>query len=146
MTAPGPELYATLGKAFLVPEPGHEPEYVRLFLSPGGAPCPPWQSVHGPSHRLLGPEHHSALEWFRRYGLEPAADTEPADHAGLLLLFYAQLLENGVPAAECERYRRLHLDWIGRLCNTVEQESADPHFQNLARLTALAVGEQQAQT
>ncbi|MEZ5402338.1 MAG: molecular chaperone TorD family protein [Bryobacteraceae bacterium] len=139
MNSPGGAFYASVGKAFLVPEPGHESEYVRLFLSPAGAPCPPWQSVYGPAHQLLGPEHHSALDWYRRYGVEPAAATEPADHAGLLLLFYAQLLENEVPAGERDRFRRQHLAWIPEWCGSVARETADPLFQTLARSTAEAL-------
>lgn len=128
--------FISLGKALLEPEPGEEQEFTRLFLSPEGAPCPPWQSVYGETKRLLGPEHHSALAWFRRYGLEPATDTEPADHAGLLLIFYQQMLEAGAPAEELALYRRQHLDWIVPFCASIERATSAGSFQQMARQTA----------
>lgn len=133
-----------MGQSLLAPPPGDpeaEREYVRLFLSPEGAVCPPWQSVYmaaeGESPRLLGPAHHSALDWYRRYGAEPSAGSEPADHAGLLLLFYARLLDSGEPHATLEAFRRDHLDWLPRFASKLATEARLPVYQSLGE--ALAV-------
>jgi TorA maturation chaperone TorD len=97
-----------------------ELEYNRLFLNPLGTPCPPWQSANTEDQRLMGEAHLSALEWFRQYGVEPSATNDPADHVGLLLLFYAHLLETEAPPETVERFRAVHLDWIPRFCDTVQ--------------------------
>lgn len=123
---------ADAGRAFLVADDEHAREYVRLFLNPEGAPCPPWQSVHCGEHALLGPAHHSALAWYRRWGVEPAAETEPADHIGLLLLFYAGLIDSGAPEGELRAFRNEHLAWMGSYCDAVRTETRDPYFRDLA--------------
>lgn len=125
-----------LGKRFLQPAAGLEREYVRLFLSPDGAPCPPWQSVYGTGRRLLGPEHHSARAWFRRYGVEPVTGSEPADHVGLLLLFYGQLAQAGVDERELALFRKQHLDWIVPFCERMWQSANEDDYRRLARDTA----------
>jgi TorA maturation chaperone TorD len=118
------EVLQRLGRVLLeMPsEPGSQEaarEYVRLFCSPQGVLCPPWQSVYEPAPedggvpRLMGASHHQALQWFRRYGFEPAQEHEPADHVGLLLLFYAHLLDrDDVPDPELAAFERAHLAWI----------------------------------
>lgn len=115
-----------------------EIEYTRLFLSPGGAPCPPWQSAYDPDGRLMGPAHHSALEWYRRFGAEPALDTEPADHLGLLLLFYAQLAANEEDDSTLARFREQHLDWSVAFLEKMKAEARHPLHLALAR-AALAL-------
>ena len=129
---------AGLGQALLAPPPGDpeaEREYVRLFLSPQGAVCPPWQSVYmaaeGEAPRLLGPAHHSALNWYRRYGSEPLAPGEPADHAGLLLLFFARLLDADEPQATIDAFQREHLDWLPRLGAKLAAEARLPLYRSL---------------
>lgn len=112
-----------------------EREYVRLFLSPGGAICPPWQSVYTKENelpRLMGESHSSALAFFREYQMEPAHGSEPADHAGLLLLFAGMLLERGVPADEFERFCIRHLDWIPEFAKKVEAETRLDFYRLLA--------------
>ena len=115
--------------------------YNRLFLNPGGSSCPLWQSAHGDELRLMGEAHLSALEWFRRYGVEPAATNDPADHIGLLLLFYARLLDSQTEAPALERFRAEHLAWIPEFCDSVERESKHPFYTAVSRRTrALVVG------
>lgn len=99
-------------------------EFNRLFLNPLGAPCLPWQSAHGDEPRLMGEAHLSALAWYRRFGVEPAAAHEPADHLGLLLLFYAHLLDSEAPPETIEQFRAQHLDWAPRFCDDVTQQTA----------------------
>jgi TorA maturation chaperone TorD len=113
-----------------------EIEYWRLFANPSGAPCPPWQSVwsadQGEAPRLLGRPHHAALEWFREYGFEPAAETEPADHLGLLILFYARLLAVGEESATLDAFRRDHLDWAQPYLEKLSAEARHPLYRVLA--------------
>lgn len=108
-------------------------EYSRLFLNPLGAACHPWQSVYGTDSRLFGPAHHSALEWFRRYGAEPQNMQEPADHLGLLLLFYARLVEEGEPAETVASFFREHLTWAAEFALKLQQEARHPLYLAVAR-------------
>ncbi len=112
-----------------------ESEYNRLFLSPEGAVCPPWQGAHTADDRLMGQSHISALEWYRRYGSEPQALNEPADHIGLLLLFYSRLIESGAAAEETELFRQQHLSWIPAVCAVIEREARHPFWRRLASVT-----------
>lgn len=132
-------LYAELGQALLKPPAGDlgaEREYTRLFLNPEGAPCPPWQSVYmapeGEKPRLMGLAHHSALEWYRRHGFEPAIENEPADHIGLLLLFYAHLLAAGESEETLGRFEEQHLAWAPRFTAKLREHARHPRFVQLA--------------
>jgi len=131
-------LYAELGQALLKPpaERDAEIEYYRLFLNPQGSPCPPWQSVwekaEGQPPQLFGESHHRALGWYRRYGFEPAAKNEPADHLGLLLLFYAKLLADGESAETLEKFENEHLRWAEPFVAKLKTEARHPYFQQLA--------------
>ena len=112
-------------------------EYVRLFLSPTGAPCAPWQSVHGDEPALMGPTHASALSWFRAHGFEPCSPWEPADHAGLLLLFSGRLLQTS--HAEFGRFRQEHLEWIKDFCGSVRLQARAGFYRELAAWTELLI-------
>lgn len=114
-------------------------EHVRLFLDPAGAPCPPWQSVYGEEPRLMGAAHERALEWFRAGGIEPARENEPADHAGLLLLFFSRLLDSGAPAERLADFWRDHLEWVLRFCELIESETTHPFYRAWAEAAARLV-------
>lgn len=134
---PGP--FAALCDEILLAQgvPGAaELEYTRLFLNPDGAPCSPWQSVYATEPRLMGPAHLSALDWYRRYGAEPAVQNEPADHVGLLLLFLAQLLVNEEDPQPIIAFREQHLDWTAALTGKIQNEAKHPLPLSLARATA----------
>jgi TorA maturation chaperone TorD len=109
-----------------------EPEFNRLFLNPAGTPCPPWQSAHGTERRLMGEPHLQALDWYRRCGVEPAATNDPADHIGLLLLFYAALLEAGAEESERQAFARDHLAWVPAFCDSVKAETKHVFYRLLA--------------
>lgn len=111
-------------------------EYVRLFLDPAGAPCPPWQSVYGEEPRLMGPAHERALGWYRAAGIEPAHENEPADHAGLLLVFFSRLLEAETPAERLAAFWRDHLEWIIDFCLLVESQTVHPFYRAWAHAAA----------
>jgi putative dimethyl sulfoxide reductase chaperone len=132
-------LYAGLAHSLLqapTDDPAAEREYYRLFLSPEGAPCPPWQSIYmaaeGEQPRLMGPAHHSALQWYRRYGFEPVLENEPADHIGLLLLFYARLLTADTPESELAAFEAQHLAWVPRFTAKLDQHAGHPRFRELS--------------
>ncbi len=81
---------------------------------------------------ILGAAHHSALDWYRRYGVEPQAGSEPADHAGLLLLFYAQMLSAGESEEVLALYRLQHLTWLPAFFTQVAAETTEEGFRQLA--------------
>lgn len=111
-------------------------EHVRLFLDPAGAPCPPWQSLYSDDPRLMGDSHASALDWYRRESVQPCLENEPADHAGLLLMFLSHLLDAGSPP-ECVRdFYREHLQWLEGYLPRLERATRLPMFARVARVTA----------
>ena len=118
----------------------HEPqrlarEYVRLFASPSGAPCSPWQSTYDEDEQLMGPSHHGVLAWYRAEGLEPRQENEPADHIGLLLVFWGRLLESGADGEKLARYWRDHLAWTPCFCAQVREHARHPFYRLLADVT-----------
>ncbi|MBS1854344.1 MAG: molecular chaperone TorD family protein [Acidobacteria bacterium] len=118
-----------------------EPEFYRLFLNPAGTPCPPWQSAHGPERHLMGEPHLGALAWYRRFGVEPVTRNDPADHIGLLLMFYARLLEVDAAEEVRSRFAAEHLAWIPAFCDAIEKETRHPFYRLLAaRTRQLATG------
>jgi len=110
-----------------------ELEYSRLFLNPLGVECYLWQSVYADQPRLLGPAHHSALDWYRRYGAEPQNAQEPADHLGLLLLFCARLIEAEESAETIDTFKREHIAWAAQFAAKLQQEARHPLYLALAR-------------
>ena len=128
---------AELGRLFLNPPPASDlvgrVEYTRLFLNPQGAPCPPWQSLYqtGANGRtLMGETHHSALAWYRRYGFEPALENEPADHVGLLLMFYAHMIEQGASEADLGAFEASHLGWLGEFAGRLMAANPKEPFRS----------------
>jgi TorA maturation chaperone TorD len=121
--------------ATLPPDPqALEKEYIRLFLNPAGSPCSLWQSAYEETPQLMGAAHESALEWYRAFGVQPARTNEPADHAGLLLMFFARLLESGAGADQVRRFQQEHLAWIQRLADCVERQTRLPFYRELMAL------------
>ncbi len=110
-----------------------ELEYSRLFLNPLGVECYLWQSVYADQPRLLGPAHHSALDWYRRYGAEPQNAQEPADHLGLLLLFCARLIEAEESAETIDAFMREHIAWAAQFAAKLQQGARHPLYLALAR-------------
>jgi TorA maturation chaperone TorD len=113
-----------------------EREYVRLFLNPAGASCSPWQSAYEAQGRLMGPAHASAVEWYANYGASPRASSEPADHVGLLLTFYAQLLVSGATEDDLTAFSERHLTWIPEFASKVHAEASHPFYRWLGRYAA----------
>lgn len=116
-----------------------ETEYVRLFLDPRGAPCSLWQSAQSEEAQLFGASHQSALWWFRAEGVEPALAGEPADHAGLLLLFGSSLLASDAPPEWVDRFFQAHIVWIGDLCEQIYRATRHPYFRVITEVTANSI-------
>jgi TorA maturation chaperone TorD len=104
-------------------------DYIRLFLSPSGARCLPWQSAHSEPPELMGPPHASALAWYRSAGFEPQARNDPADHVGLLLLFGARILQTG--SGRFADFRREHLAWTAAFCAAVQSNANCQFYREL---------------
>jgi TorA maturation chaperone TorD len=109
-----------------------ERDHVRLFLSPLGAFCPPWQSAHVGEQRLMGPPHLGAMEWYRREGVEPAASNEPADHIAMLLTFFAFLLDSGAVEDKLARFIEDHLLWAREFFDAVCTHAQSRFYSLLA--------------
>ena len=125
-------------KQLLRGDPGElEREYVRLFLSPAGALCSPWQSAHEPDQALMGEAHRSAAKWFAAYGAEPATANEPSDHVGLLLTFYAQLLVSGADDKDLRAFADRHLSWVPAFAEQVAEAARHPFYRQLGRFLAI---------
>jgi TorA maturation chaperone TorD len=155
------DAFAFAGNAFLSPDAAHleelaaelgsasylsalqaapealEQEYNRLFFNPAGTPCPLWQSAQGAEPQLMGESHLSALEWYRQYGVEPALGNDPADHIGLLLLFYARLLEEGIDEGPRSAFAQSHLAWVPAFCGRLEAEARHLFYRTLASETRM---------
>lgn len=110
-----------------------EVEYVRLFLHPAGAACPPWQSVHSEEPSLMGESHRQALGWYRRMSLAPPSESEPADHAGLLLAFYALLLDSG-DEGDIQEFAASHLAWMAGFGSKLQDQARHPFYRLLGVL------------
>jgi TorA maturation chaperone TorD len=81
----------------------------------------------------MGEAHASALEWYTRYGAAPRAAGDPADHIGLLLTFYAQLLAAGADADERQLFANRHLAWIPAFARSVATESRCEFYTRLGQ-------------
>ncbi len=123
-------------------------EWTRLFVGPRGAPCRPWQDTwqsDGPP-RLRGPRHLSALQFWRRLDLEPAhLDTEPADHAGLILAFISALASRAAAEEDVEplfsEFWAAHVSpWMPRFAATLVAEARDPYHDAIGRLLSECIG------
>ncbi len=122
-------------------------EWTRLFVGPRAAPCRPWHDTwecEGPP-RLRGPQHASMLGYWSRAGLEPVhVETEPADHAGLILALFSALATR---AAEGDDVKGLLEDlwtahvasWLPRFAATLEAEAKVPALKAAGELLLFTV-------
>jgi TorA maturation chaperone TorD len=81
---------------------------------------------------MMGPAHVSALEWYAKYGTCPRADSDPADHAGLLLMFYAQLLVAGASREDLRAFGERHLTWVPAFAESFGREARHPFYRWLS--------------
>lgn len=122
-------------------------EWTRLFVGPRAAPCRPWHDTwecEGPP-RLRGTKHLSMVAFYRRAGLEPVnLESEPADHAGLVLALFSALATR---AAEGEDVKALLEDlwaahvasWLPRFAETLVAEARVPALKAAGELLLQSV-------
>lgn len=115
-------------------------DHTRLFYSPDGVVCPPWQSANKEEPRLMGDSHIRAIEWYRKEGIEPLNPGEPADHAGLLLVFYSRLLARDAPAEQLSAFAEDHLAWMSGFADCLLQHARHPFLLRVAEALRLLVG------
>lgn len=122
-------------------------EWTRLFVGPRAAPCRPWQDTwesEGPP-RLRGSKHASMLAFYRRAGLEPVtAETEPADHVGLILALFSALAERAATGEEVrtllDELWQTHIEsWLPRFAATLVAEAREPALKAAGELLQSAV-------
>lgn len=121
-------------------------EFTRLFHSPRGAACPPWECVALDSApHLMGPRHESVLRAFRRVGLEPAGSGgESADHIGLEIAFLGLLAERMTGGEDLskpfEEFWECHVaTWMPGFASHLESEARLALFRSVGVLLRQAV-------
>jgi len=94
-------------------------EYCRLFLGPGGVPCPPYGSVYLDGGCVMGPSTFDARSRYQSAGLKCRASwKEPPDHICVELDFMARLSGACSPAAgrdvdvEAARLLRIQAEFL----------------------------------
>lgn len=122
-------------------------EWTRLFVGPRAAPCRPWHDTwdHDGPPRLRGPKHVSMLGHWRRAGLEPVqVETEPADHAGLILALFSALATRTAAGDDVkgllEDLWTAHVaSWLPRFAATLEAEAKVPALEAVGELLLFVV-------
>ena len=121
--------------------------FQRLFVGPYALPSPPWGSVWLDRENVLFGESTLALrQWMRDNGIHvEAAQNEPEDHFGSLLLMAAWLAESG-RHSECEQLLAWHLfPWSSRFLDLFIENADHPFFQALGELARLTLAKWQSQ-
>ena len=118
-------------------------EWTRLFVGPRAAPCRPWHDTWDSDDgfpRLMGRRHESMVAFYRRAGLEPVhAESQPADHVGLILALFAALAARaaeGEPILpDIDALWKAHVaPWIPRFAETLVAEARLPALEAAGRL------------
>ncbi len=125
-------------------------DYNQLFVGPGPAGAPLWESVYFNDERLLFQEQTAQVRhWYESFGLERMSTArEPEDHLGLELAFLAHLAARGLQALEDQRPAALDelltaqrqflcdhpLRWVPAWQGLVEQKSRTDFWRAVAQL------------
>lgn len=132
-------------------------DFTRLFLGPGKLAAAPWESVYSSEERLTFQEATLQVRtWYRRFGVEnEKLYSEPDDHISLELSFLAHLALQAVMAydnndepmamtyqdAQGSFFSEHPLQWAGKWCSLVENESRSDFYKGAAQLTRGALAE-----
>ncbi len=130
-------------------------EYARLFIGPGGFPCPPYESVYrerredGSFGNLMGETTLRVREIYRQAGLDLGTKQLPDYHCtelefmGYLVAQEAeQYLAQDVRRAGLwqdiqESFLQDHMAaWLPEFCQDVQRETTLSYYQGLAQITA----------
>jgi Uncharacterized component of anaerobic dehydrogenases len=94
----------------------------------------------------MGPKHASMESFYRRAGLEPArVESEPADHAGLVLALFSALAARAAGGEEevgglLQELWEAHVaSWMPRLAETLIAEARVPALAAVGELLLEAV-------
>jgi TorA maturation chaperone TorD len=118
-----------------------EAECSRLFVGPPEPVCPPWQSAYIENIHSAEATYASALRWHEYVGLGSKTESQPADHAALLLNVYARLLELGAYDEALNRFHREHMAWMPRFLRCVADETTLLFYRRLAVWLAAEIGD-----
>lgn len=108
-----------------------EKDHVRLFLSPRGALCPPWEGAWvGESPRLFGPRHESVLAFARRLHVEPQDyERESADHIATELTLAGLFLSTGQKDLFREFWEEHLKSWLPSFGRCLEEHASTEFFR-----------------
>ena len=81
----------------------------------------------------MGPAHHQTMRWFRQFGLEPALSSEPADHIGLQLVFFSELLNSSETDETVRQFFDGQLEWGQVLADKLIEKALHPLYLSLGR-------------
>ncbi len=112
-----------------------EADYVTLFIS--GFPrtvAPPYESVYKDEGLVMGPSTEEVIEYYSKYGLEPAEESSLPDSLPIELEFMGFLLQNYPDENDTSNFFKEHLiswayDFIEKVVN-----SEYPIYKGLAGL------------
>ena len=123
--------------------PGLFDEHERLFIGPGPAPCPPYESYWREDvpldvrRSLMGPCTAELRRIYGQLGLEVTPTSgELPDHIAVELeaLAYALSSEQTYPQARALFSSHLR-HWLGRFCRAVAHEAESTFYRDLSQLT-----------
>ncbi|MGC8915641.1 MAG: TorD/DmsD family molecular chaperone [Thermoanaerobaculum sp.] len=127
---------AVLVKA--VPAQELEADFVRLFFSPRGALCPPWEGVwNDPEGHLFGPAHEAVLALSRQAGVEPVAfQNESCDHVAMELALVGLLLERGDGGGEilASFWQKHVASWMPAFARDMQEKAQTDFYRTVGRL------------
>ena len=126
-------------------------DYNRLFVGPGPAEAPLWESVYFNDERMLFQEQTAQVRhWYEAFGLQRTSTArEPEDHLGLELSFLAHLAAQSLQALDEQRpaaldellsaqrqFLRDHpLRWVPAWHGLVEGQARTDFWRAIAQLT-----------
>ena len=109
----------------------------RLFIGPYALPAAPWGSVWLDKEKVLfGDSTLELRQWMREHNIASiAAQNEPEDHIGLLLLMAAWLAEAGEQQALDELLAWHLLPWADRFLECFTERAGHSFYEALGELT-----------
>ncbi|WP_135820844.1 TorD/DmsD family molecular chaperone [Halostella litorea] len=115
-------------------------EYTRLFLGPGPAQCPPYESVYRDAEEdeadalgpVYGPSTQAVARWYDEYDLRTREEwSAPPDHIATELEFAATLAETE-PDHRLDQFLDEHLrQWVDEFAARVRANDPSPFYERL---------------